>query len=99
MAEDKIEPLPPKAKTTTTATTPQTYQGNKIVASRPSRASDPGYQLSTIDDQVTITLEDGTEKVINPNNTDQAIQAREKQEKERQELEKQEREKLAREKK
>jgi hypothetical protein len=55
--------------------------------------------LSTIDDQVTITLEDGTEKVINPNNTDQAIQAREKQEKERQELEKQEREKLAREKK
>jgi len=94
MAEDKIEPLP-----ATTKATPQTYQTKKIVASRPSRASDPGYQLSTIDSQVTITLEDGTEQVINPNNTDQAIQAREKQEKERQELEKQEREKLAREKK
>jgi len=41
-----------------------TYQDQKIVARRPSRAGDPGYELSTIYDQVTITLEDGTECVV-----------------------------------
>ncbi len=42
------------------------YQGKKIVATRPARAGDDGYQLSTIDTQVTIILEDGSEKVVKP---------------------------------
>ena len=42
----------------------ETYQDKKIVARRPSRQGDDGYQLSTLDDQVTIILEDGSEKVV-----------------------------------
>jgi hypothetical protein len=40
------------------------YQDKKIVATRSARQGDDGYQLSTIDDQVTIIFEDGSEKVI-----------------------------------
>jgi len=42
------------------------YEGKKIVATRPARAGDDGYQLSTVDTQVTIIFEDGTEKVVKP---------------------------------
>ncbi len=41
------------------------YQGKKIVARRPSRAGDDGYQLSTAYEQVTIIFDDGSEKVVN----------------------------------
>lgn len=92
MAEQK--PSPPTAKAA-----PQKYQGKLIIASRPSRAGDPGYELTTVNPQVTVTLEDGTENVINPDNIDEVKAAREKQELEQLEKEKQEREKLAREKK
>jgi hypothetical protein len=44
----------------------QKYQGMKVVSSRKAREGDPGYQLSTVDEQIMITLEDGTEKVVKP---------------------------------
>jgi hypothetical protein len=40
------------------------YQGLKVVATRKSRDGDAGYQLNTPYDQVTIILEDGTERVV-----------------------------------
>ena len=42
----------------------QEYQGQKVVATRKSRDGDLGYQLNTPYDQVTIILEDGTERVV-----------------------------------
>jgi len=41
-----------------------TFADKKIVATRSSRQGDDGYQLSTIDDQVTLIFEDGSEKVV-----------------------------------
>lgn len=38
----------------------------KIVATRAARAGDAGYQLSTVDEQVTAILEDGSELVVKP---------------------------------
>jgi hypothetical protein len=38
--------------------------GKKIVATRPSREGDDGYQLSTVDDQVTVIFEDGGDRVV-----------------------------------
>jgi hypothetical protein len=40
------------------------FGGKKIVARRAARQGDDGYQLSTLDEQVTIILEDGSEKVL-----------------------------------
>ena len=75
----------------------QHYQEKKIVSSRPSREGDDGYQLNTVCDQVTVILEDGTEKVIDPKYIDEVKEAREKSEKEQyekdqKELEKQQKE-------
>jgi hypothetical protein len=65
MAEPKITPppaMPPHVQQQAAQT--RTYQDKKIVASRPSRQGDPGYELSCAEAQVTIILEDGTEKVV-----------------------------------
>jgi hypothetical protein len=50
------QPKPQKLRTT--------FGDKKIVARRSARQGDDGYQLSTVDDQVTIIFEDGSEKVI-----------------------------------
>lgn len=36
----------------------------KIVATRPARNGDAGYQLSCLEGQVTVILEDGSEQVL-----------------------------------
>jgi hypothetical protein len=54
----------------------QSYQDQRVIHSRPSREGDPGYQLSTIADQVTIVLEDGTEKVIRSDEFDDVQEAK-----------------------
>jgi len=63
------EPAAYQPPTATAATTPATkpltmYNDKKIVATRSSRAGDDGYQLSTAYEQVTIILEDGSDKVL-----------------------------------
>jgi hypothetical protein len=40
------------------------FGGKKIVARRSSRQGDDGYQLNTLDEQVTIILDDGSDKVV-----------------------------------
>jgi hypothetical protein len=54
--EVQAPPKPLKLRTT--------FNDKKIVATRSSRQGDDGYQLSTIDDQVTMIFEDGSEKVV-----------------------------------
>ena len=51
-------PPPPKMKEKTT------WNDKKIVAKRPARAGDQGYELSCVESQVTIILEDGSEQVV-----------------------------------
>jgi len=41
-----------------------TFGDKKIVATRSSRQGDDGYQLSTVDTQVTLIFEDGSERVV-----------------------------------
>jgi hypothetical protein len=43
--------------------TQQTYQGKIVKSSRPARDGDPGYAIGGVE-QVTITLDDGTEKTV-----------------------------------
>ena len=60
---------------TTAAATPQTppppkmkkkekIGDKKIVATRAARAGDQGYELSCVEGQVTVILEDGSEQVL-----------------------------------
>lgn len=55
-AEVQLQPKPQKLRTT--------FQDKKIVATRSSRQGDNGYKLSTLDDQVTMIFEDGSELVV-----------------------------------
>jgi len=56
MVDHKDPPTAPKKQ--------QKYQDKLVIASRLSRQGDPGYELNSMEPQVTITLEDGTEKVV-----------------------------------
>jgi len=60
---DTPEPKAPAAKQVQTKQLTE-FQGKKIVARRSSRQGDDGYQLNTLDDQVTIIMEDGSDKVV-----------------------------------
>lgn len=56
----ETQPAPPKMKKK------EKWNDKKIVATRPSRAGDAGYQLSTVDEQVTVIMEDGSDAVVKP---------------------------------
>ena len=70
MAEPKHPPAGASAPTPTPAPAAtekkqqQKYQDKLVIASRPARQGDDGYQLNSLESQVNITLEDGTEKVV-----------------------------------
>lgn len=69
MADEK---KPPTEATATAPTTPpppkmkkrEKIGDKKIVATRPARQGDAGYELSCVEGQVTVILEDGSEQVV-----------------------------------
>jgi len=63
MAEKETKYTPPVKATQQQQ---KMYGDRLVVAVRPSRAGDDGYQLSTPDAQVTAIFEDGSDKVVKP---------------------------------